>query len=276
MTTSELEQVRDPFAGGAISGSGDVFTINGLRKVFGDEKPYVALNDVHLHVRSGEFLCLLGASGCGKSTLLNLMAGFEKPTAGELLYRGKPIAGPGKERVVFFQDAGAALLPWYTVQQNVEFGLRLQGIRPEVRRERAESCLELVGLAEHRHKIPSEISGGMRQRLQIARALAVDPDVFLMDEPFAALDAITRRRMHAALLDVWQRTERTIIFVTHDIIEALTLADRIAMMTVGPGSHIAEIIEIDLERPRMPGDPRLGKYFSELERLLHNAPSKES
>jgi NitT/TauT family transport system ATP-binding protein len=274
MSVSELKGGPD-IPGGRFSRAGDVFQINGLRKVFGDEQPYVALNNVNLQVRNGEFLCLLGASGCGKSTLLNLMAGFEKPTAGELLYRGQTIAGPGRDRVVFFQDAGAALLPWYTVQQNVEFGLRLQGVPPNQRRERAETCLQLVGLAEHRHKIPSEISGGMRQRLQIARALAVDPDVFLMDEPFAALDAITRRRMHAALLDVWQRTERTIIFVTHDILEALTLADRIAMMTVGPASRIAEVMDIKLERPRTPGDPRLGKYFSHLEHLLHDVPSKE-
>jgi NitT/TauT family transport system ATP-binding protein len=257
----------------ASAQGGDVFTITGLRKVFGEEQPYLALDGVNLRIRSGEFLCLLGASGCGKSTLLNLMAGFEKPTAGELLYRGRKIAGPGRERVVFFQDAGAALLPWQTVQQNVEFGLKLQGMAGSERRERAETCLQLVGLAEHRHKVPSEISGGMRQRLQIARALAVDPDVFLMDEPFAALDAITRRRMHAALLDVWARTERTVIFVTHDILEALTLADRIAMMSVGPGSRIAEVIEIDLERPRLPGDPRLGEYFARLEALLHLTPN---
>ncbi|HEX3954642.1 MAG TPA: ATP-binding cassette domain-containing protein, partial [Stellaceae bacterium] len=170
----------------------EVFAIRNLSKVFGDEQPYVALDGVDLTVRSGEFLCLLGASGCGKSTLLNLMAGFEKPTSGELLYRGRKLAGPGKDRVVFFQDANAALLPWQTVQQNVEFGLRLQGQLHSERQRRAEECLELVGLVEHRHKVPSEISGGMRQRLQIARALAVDPDVFLMDEPFGALDAMTR------------------------------------------------------------------------------------
>lgn len=248
----------------------EIFTIAGLRKVFGeDEQAYVALNGIDLTIRSGEFLCLLGASGCGKSTLLNLLAGFEKPSAGTLHYRDNPIGGPGKERVMFFQDAGAALLPWLTVQQNVEFGLRLEGIVPSERRRRVEEFIQLVGLAEHRHKIPSEISGGMLQRLQIARALAVDPDVFLMDEPFAALDAITRRRMHAALLEVWQRTKRTIVFVTHDIMEALTLADRIAIMSVGPGSRIAHLIEITTPRPRSPGDPTLGAQFAELEHLLH-------
>ena len=247
----------------------EVFTIRNLTKVFGEEQPYVALAGINLSIRSGEFLCLLGASGCGKSTLLNLLAGFEQPSSGELLYRGRPIAGPGKDRVVFFQDAGAALLPWQTVQQNVEFGLRLQGQLHSERHRRAEECLVLVGLAEHRHKMLSEISGGMRQRLQIARALAVEPDVFLMDEPFGALDAITRRRMHGALLDIWSRTQRTIVFVTHDILEALVLADRIAVMTAGPGARIGHLAAIDLERPRHPGDPRLGHRFEELEAFLH-------
>ncbi len=247
----------------------EVFTARNLSKVFGDEQPYIALDGIDLVIRSGEFLCLLGASGCGKSTLLNLLAGFEKPTSGELLYRGREIRGPSKDRVMFFQDANAALLPWQTVQQNVEFGLRLQGLLYSERHERAEECLELVGLVEHRHKVPSEISGGMRQRLQIARALAVDPDVFLMDEPFGALDAITRRRMHGALLDVWQRTQCTIVFVTHDILEALVLADRIAVMSTGPGSHIAHLVSVELDRPRHPGDPRLGQHFEELERFLH-------
>lgn len=247
----------------------DVFIARNLRMVFGEDNPYVALDNLNLDIRHGEFLCLLGASGCGKSTLLNLLAGFEKPTSGELKYWGLPIEGPGKERVMFFQDANAALLPWLTVQQNVEFGLRLQGLTHSARRERAGECLELVGLAQHRHKMPNEISGGMRQRLQIARALAVDPDVFLMDEPFAALDAITRRRMHEALLDVWKRTKRTIIFVTHDIMEALTLADRIAVMNVGPGSNIRHLIEVDRPRPRSPADPKLGQLFADLENMLH-------
>jgi NitT/TauT family transport system ATP-binding protein len=254
----------------------EIFSIRGLVKTFGDENPYVALENVDLTIYNGEFLCLLGASGCGKSTLLNLLAGFEKPSGGDLLYRGKPIYGPGKERVMFFQDANAALLPWQTVQQNVEFGLRLQGLLHSERRARAEECLQLVGLAEHRHKVPSEISGGMRQRLQIARALAVQPDVFLMDEPFAALDAITRRRMHEALLEVWHREKRTVIFVTHDIMEALTLADRVAVMSVGPSSKIAEVLTVDQPRPRVPGDPDLGQMFAHLEHILHRISPVEA
>ena len=246
----------------------DIFTARRLRKVFGTTRRYVALDQVDLTIRRGEVLCLLGASGCGKSTLLNLLAGFDKVTDGELLYRGRTITGPGKERVMFFQDAGAALLPWQTVQQNVEFGLRLQGLLHSERAARAEECLRLVGLTDHRGKLPSEISGGMRQRLQIARALAVDPDVFLMDEPFAALDAITRRRMHDALLEVWRRTRCTIVFVTHDILEALTLADRVAVMSIGPGSRIAHLVELDFDRPRDPADPAIGRWFHRFEQML--------
>jgi NitT/TauT family transport system ATP-binding protein len=271
LTRQRLATKSAPVFPAPTTGPAEVFTIRGLSKVFGDEQSYLALDGIDLTIHSGEFLCLLGASGCGKSTLLNLLAGFEKPTSGELLYRGRVIDGPNKDRVMFFQDAGAALLPWQTVQENVEFGLRLQGQLYSERHRRAEECLELVGLVEHRHKVPSEISGGMRQRLQIARALAVDPDVFLMDEPFGALDAITRRRMHGALLDIWQRTKRTIVFVTHDILEALILADRIAVMSTGPGSRIVHLVSVGLDRPRHPGDPRLGRHFEELENYLHAA-----
>jgi NitT/TauT family transport system ATP-binding protein len=238
-----------------------VFELRNLQKVFGPYPPYVAFDKLDLQVWDGEFLCLLGASGCGKSTLLNILAGFEKLSAGEALYRGQPILAPGKERVMFFQDSGSALLPWLSVEANAEFGLRLQGMSKAERVARVEQYLALVGLNDHRHKFPSEISGGMRQRLQIARALAVQPDVFLMDEPFAALDAITRRRMHQSLLDVWKKTARTIVFVTHDILEALSLADRIAVMSVGPCSRIALIINVDLARPRDPTDLRMSQLL---------------
>jgi len=252
-----------------------VFRLHDVSKLFETDLPYLALDRVNLEVREGEFLCLLGASGCGKSTLLSLLAGFEAPTGGLLQYRGKAIKSPDKSRVMFFQNASSVLLPWLTVEANAEFGLRLQGVPMAQRRERAAECLQLVGLFEHRSKYPGEISGGMQQRLQIARALAIEPDVFLMDEPFAALDAFTRRRMHTALLDVWQRTGKTIVFVTHDIQEAIVLADRIAIMNVGPGSNLKRIFEVDIPRPREPGDPAVGSLFRAVESDLDRDPRSD-
>ena len=239
----------------------------------GEERPYVALAGVSLAIEKGEFLCLLGASGCGKTTLLNMLAGFEGVTAGSLTYNGSPVRGPGRERVMFFQDAGSTLLPWLTVEENVAFGLRIQRAGAALRRERVEHYLRMVGLSEHRGKLPSEISGGMKQRLQIARALAVEPEVLLMDEPFAALDAITRRRMHLSLLEIWGATGKTIVFVTHDIMEALVLGDRIAVMTPGPGATIGEMIRVELPRPRDPGDPAVGRLYRAIETELGSADS---
>lgn len=246
-----------------------MFRASDLAKSFGDEeRPYVALKGVSLTIDAGEFFCLLGASGCGKTTLLNMLAGFEKATTGSLTYNGIPVRRPGRERVMFFQDAGSTLLPWLTVEQNVEFGLRIQRVSPAVRRQRVEHYLCMVGLAEHRTKLPTEISGGMKQRLQIARALAVEPEVLLMDEPFAALDAITRRRMHLSLLEIWAATGKTIVFVTHDIMEALVLGDRIAVMTPGPGATIGDVIRVTAPRPRDPGDPAVGRLYRDIEHQL--------
>jgi NitT/TauT family transport system ATP-binding protein len=245
-----------------------VFRLRNVSKLYDTDSPYLALDRVNLDIREGEFLCLLGASGCGKSTLLNLLAGFEASTGGSLLYRDKPIKSPDKSRVMFFQNASSALLPWLTVQENAEFGLQLQGVRLAERHERATECLRLVDLFEHRSKYPGEISGGMQQRLQIARALAIEPDVFLMDEPFAALDAFTRRRMHTALLEVWSRTRKTVVFVTHDILESIILADRIAIMNFGPASNLQKIFSVSLPRPRDPSDPMLGSLFRKIEDFL--------
>ena len=238
-------------------------------KVFGtDAERYVALDGIDLDVSAGEFVCLLGPSGCGKSTLLNILAGFDQATRGDVQFEGAPVRGAGKDRVMFFQDAGAALLPWLSAEENVRFALRVRKVPKEEWPAIIDKYLAMVDLTEHRHKFPAQLSGGMRQRLQIARALAVEPKVLLMDEPFGALDALTRRRMHGFLLDIWQRTRKTIVFVTHDIAEAVTLADRICVMSVGPGSRIVEVVPVELPRPRDSGDPGAGRLFKHVEGLL--------
>jgi ABC-type nitrate/sulfonate/bicarbonate transport system ATPase subunit len=243
--------------------------VTNVRKVYQSVRgSYVALDGVSLTVDDGEFICLLGASGCGKSTLLNILAGFEPASGGTATFGDAPITGPGRERVMFFQDSGSALLPWLSAEENIRFALRVRKIPKAEWAGITKRYLEMVGLDAHRDKFPAELSGGMRQRLQIARGLAVEPNVLLMDEPFAALDALTRRRMHKVLLDIWQRIGKTIVFVTHDIAEAISLADRIAVMSVGPRSVITKVIEIDLPRPRDLTDARVARLFGEIEDLL--------
>jgi NitT/TauT family transport system ATP-binding protein len=243
--------------------------VNNVRKIFESTRgAYVALDGVSLTIDDGEFLCLLGPSGCGKSTLLNILAGFERATAGTVMFGEEAITGAGRDRMMFFQDAGSALLPWLTTEENVRFALRVRKLPKADWPAIIEKYLRMVGLDTHRTKFPAELSGGMQQRLQIARALAVEPKVLLMDEPFAALDALTRRRMHAVLLDIWQRIGKTIVFVTHDIAEAISLADRIAVMSVGPRSQITRLIDIDLPRPRDLTNPKVAQLFNEIEALL--------
>src|SRR5712675_685666 len=217
--------------------------VSNVRKVFHSTRgTYTALDGASLTIEDGEFVCLLGPSGCGKSTLLNILAGFEPATSGSVTSKGSAVTGAGRDRVMFFQDAGSALFPWLTVEENVRFGLRVRKVPRREWETIIQTYLCMVDLDRHRTKFPSQLSGGMRQRLQIARALAVEPAVLLMDEPFAALDALTRRRMHAVLLEIWQRTRKTIVFVTHDIAEAITLGDRIGMMSIGPYSNITKLI----------------------------------
>jgi NitT/TauT family transport system ATP-binding protein len=243
--------------------------VTNVRKVYQSAQVnYVALDNINLQVKDGEFVCLLGPSGCGKSTLLNILAGFERVSGGSVTSDGAPIREAGRERVMLFQDAGSALFPWLTVEENVRFGLRVRKVPKAQWAGIIDRYLAMVDLDRHRGKFPTQLSGGMRQRLQIARALAVEPEVLLMDEPFAALDALTRRRMHGVLLDIWQRTGKTIVFVTHDIAEAITLADRIAIMSIGPRSVITKVIEPELPRPRDLTNPKVARIFNDIEALL--------
>jgi NitT/TauT family transport system ATP-binding protein len=251
------------------SGEPPLLSVRNVRKTYQSARGnYVALSGLNVDIKEGEFLCLLGPSGCGKSTLLNLLAGFEPVTAGSIVCEGRAVTGAGQERVVAFQDANEALFPWLTVEENIRFGLRARRIPRASWSEITDLNLRMVDLDRHRDKFPGELSGGMRQRLQIARALAVNPKILLMDEPFAALDALTRRRMHSFLIDVWQRTGKTIIFVTHDIAEALVIADRVAMMSVGPASSIMKIIDIELPRPRDITSAGFVSRYREIDELL--------
>jgi NitT/TauT family transport system ATP-binding protein len=243
--------------------------VSNLRKTYESaHQPYTALDGVDVEITDGEFFCLLGPSGCGKSTLLNILAGFEPATSGSVVSDGAAVTGAGRDRVMFFQDAGSALFPWLTVEENVRFGLRVRRVPRSEWASVIDTYLRMVDLDRHRGKFPAQLSGGMRQRLQIARALAVEPEILLMDEPFGALDALTRRRMHAVLLSIWQRTGKTVVFVTHDIAEAILLADRIGMMSVGPRSSIAKIFDVDLPRPRDLTNPHVAQLFHEIEALL--------
>lgn len=212
---------------------------------------FVALRDIDLSLRQGEFVALIGHSGCGKSTLLNLIAGLTKPTTGVLLCDGREIAGPGPERAVVFQNH--SLLPWLSCFENIYLAVERVFSQKEGKaklKERTQAAIELVGLAHAAHKYPHEISGGMKQRVGIARALSMEPKVLLMDEPFGALDALTRAKLQDELMKICEKTQATVVMVTHDVDEAVLLSDRIVMMTNGPAATIGEILEVRLQRPR--------------------------
>ena len=215
-------------------------------------RPVTALDNVSLEVRDREFVALLGPSGCGKSTLLFLVGGFLPVEQGAILVESKPIVGPGPDRGIVFQHF--ALFPWKTVVQNVLYGLEKQDMAREERLRRAREFIDLVGLTGFEDNYPSQLSGGMKQRAAIARTLAIDPHILLMDEPFGALDAQTRSLMQGELLSIWQRSRKTVIFVTHDVQEAVFLAERIAVMSARPG-HIKEIVETRFDK----GDPGLSR-----------------
>ena len=225
--------------------------------------PFEALRDVNLSVRQGEFVCVIGHSGCGKSTLLNMVSGFLTPSGGQVRLRGIPIAAPGPDRMVVFQNY--SLLPWLSVEQNVAMAVRAarRELSPAEQQDVVEHHLEMVGLLEARRRRPGQISGGMKQRVAIARALAVQPEVLVLDEPFGALDAITKEELQEELLAIWREHRPTVLMITHDIDEALFLADRVVMMTNGPAATIGEVLDIPFERPRqyeeIQADPRYGQ-----------------
>lgn len=219
----------------------------------------VALDGIDLDIPAGEFTVVVGPSGCGKSTLLDLLGGLSRPTTGEILLDGRPVRGPGLDRGIVFQQY--ALLPWRTAQGNVEFGLEATGVPRRERAGRARDYLALVGLTGFEDRHPHELSGGMRQRVAIARSLAYDPDVLLMDEPFAALDAQTRESLQDELLRIWRRTGKTVVFITHGIDEAVRLGQRVAVLTSRPG-RIKEVVPISLGEASPDEDPRSRPEFA--------------
>jgi NitT/TauT family transport system ATP-binding protein len=234
-----------------------------------------ALEDITLEVQAGEFLVIVGPSGCGKSTLLDLLGGLAAPTAGRILLDGEPITGPGLDRGVVFQQY--ALLPWRTAQGNVEFGLEAKHVPRRDRPARAREYLDLVGLTGFHDRYPHELSGGMKQRVAIARSLAFDPDVLLMDEPFAALDAQTRDGLQDELLRIWEKTGKTIVFITHGIEEAVYLGQRVAVMTSRPG-RIKQIVDVGItarsQTEDLRSDPEFTRYRHQIWSLLRDEVSR--
>jgi NitT/TauT family transport system ATP-binding protein len=236
-------------------------------------QPIHALKNADLTIRKGEFICLIGASGCGKSTLLRIIAGFEAPTTGEALMWGKPIDGPDPTRGMVFQDY--ALFPWLSVRDNIGFGPRSRG-RPRAEiRDTTERFIEMVGLQRFADAYPHQLSGGMRQRVAIARVLANDAEIVLMDEPFGALDALTRERLQQELLEIWQRTGLTVVFVTHAIEEAIYLADRVVVMTPGPG-RIESDNRLTIPRPRDIASPEFNEIRRALSSRLHSHHARKA
>ena len=237
-------------------------SVQDLCKTYPGQPPVKALDRIDLEVPPGEFVALLGPSGCGKSTLLNLIAGFESPTSGVLQVEQKAVLAPGPDRGVVFQEA--ALFPWLTVWENVVFGPKVQGLPKAEYEERANEMISIVGLQDFKNHLPVQLSGGMRQRVGIARILTLGSRVLLMDEPFGALDALTRAKLQDELLAIVANTQSTVVMVTHDVDEAVLLSDKIVMMTNGPAATIGEVLQVDLPRPRsrveLSDDPRYLSY----------------
>src|SRR5213596_1184205 len=234
---------------------------------------YMAVEHFSVEIEAGEFFCLLGPSGCGKTTVLKMLAGFEGPTAGQIVMEGRPVTAASRDRGVVFQGDDS-LYGWLTAVENVEFGLRMGGVARAERRERAMRYLELVGLEGQQQKYPAELSGGMKQRIQIARALVNEPKMLLMDEPFAALDAQTRSLMQIELASIWQTTRTTVLFITHDIDEAVTLGKRIGVMRAGPRSQVKGMVEVALDGARSRTDDVFLRYYKQVYEMIRDEVAK--
>lgn len=246
----------------AGNSSGDVIVkIDHVEKIYqGRSGEVVALNGVDMEIRENEFVCVVGPSGCGKSTLLNIIAGLERPTSGRVCVKGKEVVNPGSERGVIFQQY--ALFPWLTVKKNVKFGLKLRGVKEPELSEIADKYIRLVGLEEFGDSYPKELSGGMKQRVAIARAYAVNPEILLMDEPFGALDAQTRTQLQTELLETWEKEKKTCFFITHDVEQAIILAQRVVIMSARPG-RVKEIVPVNIPYPRTQ-ETKMTKEFLDL------------
>jgi NitT/TauT family transport system ATP-binding protein len=244
--------------------------ITGLEQVYGSGSQQVhALSNVHLEIGAQEFVCVVGPSGCGKTTLLNIVAGFSGGTSGSVRSFGKRVTAPGPDRTMMFQDY--ALFPWLSVVGNIEYGLKRRGMPKAERAAVAEHYVKLIELNGFETKYPAQLSGGMRQRVALARSLAVNPDVLLMDEPFAALDSFTRERLQDELIRVWQQEKKAVLFITHSIAEAIKLADRIVVMSPRPG-RISEVIPVDILRPRDTEDEACAAIARRVRAILHLRP----
>lgn len=264
MTKKNIEKSNEVVGG---VGGGAELILRGVTKAFSTGNGKLnALEDINFEVREGEFVCLVGPSGCGKSTLLNLVAGLEKPDSGEILLDGKIVKGPGSDRVVIFQEG--ALFPWMSVIENVEYGLKIRGLTRPQRRSISLDFLKLVHLDKFANSFIHELSGGMKQRVAIARGLVLEPRVLLMDEPFAALDTQTRDLLVEELRGIWSKLQNTILFVTHNVREAVYLGERVILLSFRPGK-IKNIFPIQAKRPRDPDDPKLEEIVRTIVEELH-------
>jgi NitT/TauT family transport system ATP-binding protein len=243
-----------------------IISINQVSKRY-NQADYV-LDNISLNIARGEFHLFLGWSGCGKSTLLNIIAGFVEKTSGWVLFDGEEVQKPGFERGVVFQNADSAIFPWITVWKNVEYGLRIRKVPAQERNETVRRCISLVGLDGHEKKYPHELSGGMKQRVQIARSMANNPKILIMDEPFGALDAQTRRLMQNELINIWKETHKTILFVTHDIHEAVYLGQKISILSRAPKAKIMKTIEVPFFYPRDLSEPKTAEVVQQIQALF--------